>query len=43
MRQLVEAAIARQQHHDIAGTCGHDDRCACDSCWVRLKDKQGRE
>ena len=43
MRQLVEASIAPQQHHDIAGTCGHDDRCACDSCWVRVKNKQERQ
>jgi hypothetical protein len=42
VRQLVEASIAPQQHHDIAGTCGRDDRCACDSCWVRLKNNQDR-
>ena len=34
MRQLVEASFTPQLHDDIAGTCGHDDRCACDSCWV---------
>jgi hypothetical protein len=42
-RQLVEASIAPRQHHDIAGTCGRDDHCTCDSCWVRLKDNQDRE
>jgi hypothetical protein len=35
MRQLVEASIAPLRYRDIAGTCGHDDRCLCDSCWVR--------
>jgi hypothetical protein len=43
MRQLVEASVAPPPHHDIAGTCGRADRCACDSCWVRLKDNQHRE
>ena len=43
MRQLVEASIAPRQQHDIAGTCGHDDGCMCDSCWVRLKNQHDRE
>lgn len=34
-RRLVEAAIAPLRYHDIAGTCGHDDHCLCDCCWVR--------
>ena len=40
MRQLVEASIAPQRRQDVAGTCGRDDHCACDSCWVRLKNRQ---
>jgi hypothetical protein len=36
MRRLVQAAIAPLSFHDIAGTCGRPDRCACDCCWVRL-------
>lgn len=43
MRQLVEASIAPGGHHDIAGTCGHNDQCTCDSCWVRLKNSRERE
>jgi hypothetical protein len=39
-RQLVEASITPQRHHDVAGTCGRDGRCACDSCWVRLKNSR---
>jgi hypothetical protein len=39
VRQLVEASIAPQQHHDVAGTCGRDDHCMCDSCWVRWKNR----
>lgn len=42
-RQRVEASIAPPQHHDVAGTCGRADRCACDSCWVRLKNSRDRE
>jgi len=34
-RRLVEAAIAPLPAHDIAGTCGHDEKCLCDCCWVR--------
>ncbi len=43
MRHLVEGSIAPQTHHDVAGTCGRDARCACDSCWVRLKNSRERE
>lgn len=42
MRQLVEAAIARPALHDVAGTCGRDGHCVCDSCWVRLKNQKER-
>jgi len=35
MRQLVEAAIQPSPYHDIAGTCGRDEKCVCLSCWVR--------
>lgn len=40
MRQRVEAAFAPLKHHDIAGTCGHDAHCQCDSCWIRLKNER---
>lgn len=37
MRQLVEASLAPPPaHRDLAGTCGRNDRCVCDNCWVRL-------
>jgi hypothetical protein len=34
MHQLVEAAIAPLEFHDVAGTCGRDP-CVCGTCWVR--------
>jgi hypothetical protein len=34
-RRLVEAAIAPLPGRDVAGTCGHDDKCLCGCCWVR--------
>ncbi len=40
MRRLVQAAISPVPAHDIAGTCGHPDRCLCDCCWVRLQNEQ---
>lgn len=40
MRQLVEASIAAEPYHDVGGTCGRDGHCACDSCWVREKNRQ---
>ena len=42
MRQLVEAAIQPLPYHDIAGTCGRDEKCLCLSCWVR-KIKEERQ
>ena len=42
-RRLVEAAIAPLPAHDIAGTCGHDDKCLCDCCWVRRAVQTGRQ
>ena len=35
LRQLVQAAIQPLPYHDIAGTCGRDEKRACLSCWVR--------
>ena len=32
---LVQACCARQDRHDIAGTCGGGKRCSCGCCWVR--------
>ena len=29
MRQLVQAAIQPLPYHDIAGTCGRDEKTAC--------------
>ena len=40
MRRLVEASIAPLSHHDVAGTCGRDGQCMCQSCWVRLRNQQ---
>jgi len=34
MRDLVRAAIAKGETHDVAGTCNRR-RCLCKSCWVR--------
>jgi hypothetical protein len=38
MQRLVEASITPPAHHDVAGTCGHDQGCRCGVCWVR-KDR----
>jgi hypothetical protein len=35
MLKLVEGSVAPPKYHDIAGTCGRDDRCICGCCWVR--------
>jgi hypothetical protein len=43
VRRHVEESIAPQEYHDIAGTCGRDDRCVCDSCWVRSRNNQDRQ
>jgi hypothetical protein len=40
MRQLVHAAIAPLEFHDIADTCARD-KCLCDTCWVR-QDREHR-
>ena len=32
---LVKAALKSHPSHDIQGTCGRDDACECNSCWVR--------
>lgn len=32
---LVKATLVPLKAHDIAGTCGRDDECVCNSCWVR--------
>jgi hypothetical protein len=42
MCRLVRAAIGPLPYHDIAGTCGRDEKCMCLSCWVR-KVKEGRQ
>ena len=36
MRQLVETAIQPLPYHDVAGTCGRDEKCLCLSCWVTV-------
>jgi hypothetical protein len=40
MRPLVQAAIQPFPYHDIAGTCGRDEKCVCLSCWVRKIQEQ---
>ena len=43
MRRLVHASIEALPYHDIAGTCGRDDKCLCLSCWVRkLQEERQR-
>ena len=44
MRELVQAAIQPLPYHDIGGTCGRDEKCACLSCWVRkmMEERQRR-
>jgi hypothetical protein len=46
MKKLVDGSITPLQYHDIAGTCGRDNACACGCCWVRADNagrKQGTE
>jgi hypothetical protein len=33
---LVQGAIMPSRWHDVRGTCGRDDKCECNSCWLRL-------
>ena len=33
---LVQGAIVSSRWHDIRGTCGRDEKCECNSCWLRL-------
>jgi len=35
MLKLVENSYTRPEHHDVAGTCGRDEQCVCNSCSVR--------
>ena len=32
---LVKASLKPKPAHDIQGTCGRDDACECNSCWIR--------
>jgi len=32
---LVKAALRPKPAQDVLGTCGRDDACECNSCWVR--------
>ncbi|MBR4653326.1 MAG: hypothetical protein IKO72_08190 [Kiritimatiellae bacterium] len=34
--KLAEGAVVPSRWHDIRGTCGRDDKCECNSCWLRL-------
>lgn len=44
MQRLVEGAIGRPPHHDVAGTCGRAEKCLCESCWVRRQNaSKGRD
>ena len=43
MLKLVEGSVTPPKYHDIADTCGREDRCICGCCWVRLAmDKRQR-
>ena len=33
--RLVKASLKPKPAHDIQGTCGRDDACECNSCWIR--------
>ena len=33
---LAKGAVVPSRWHDIRGTCGRDDKCECNSCWLRL-------
>jgi len=33
--KLVEDCVVRSPWKDIRGTCGRDDKCECNSCWIR--------
>ena len=35
MKRLVLAAIRPLSGADLAGTCGRDEHCVCDCCWIR--------
>ena len=35
MRRLVEASLRPPADRDVAGTCGRNEECQCESCWVR--------
>ena len=32
---LVKASLKPHPTQDIQGTCGRDDDCQCNSCWIR--------
>ena len=32
---LVKASLKPKPAHDVQGTCGRDDACECNSCWIR--------
>jgi len=34
-RSLVDATIVPSKWKDVRGTCGRDDACECNSCWIR--------
>jgi len=34
--KLAKGAVVQCPWHDIRGTCGRDDKCECNSCWLRL-------
>ena len=33
--QLVKASLKPKPAYDVQGTCGRDDACECNSCWIR--------
>ena len=32
---LVQAALKPHPNQDVLGTCGRDENCQCNSCWIR--------
>jgi hypothetical protein len=43
MLKLVENSYTKPKYRDVAGTCGHDEKCACGSCWVRKANAERQQ
>ncbi|MDP6634213.1 MAG: hypothetical protein QGG42_04905 [Phycisphaerae bacterium] len=40
MLAIAKKVFKPLEHHDIAGTCGRDEKCKCGNCWIRLERKR---